>query len=332
MSLPDAPLALVADTGGTNTRVALAAGATLLPGTLRRFRNAEFAGLDAVLQAYLAAEGRPACAAAAVAVAGPVRDGRGRLTNLDWSFDGATLMAATGARRVAVLNDLQAQGHAVGHLEPAALRPVVPGRPAPPGAARLVIGVGTGFNIAPVHETPSGRVVAPAEAGHVTLPVRSAADLRLAAWLTAEAGFPSVEEALSGRGLEHLYAWLGAEAGDPRRASAAEIMAALARGGDARAEAAARLFVRLFGTVAGDLALVTLPFGGIFLSGGVARAIAPWLGPFGFAEAFRDKGRFSDFVAGFAVSVIDDDFAALRGLARHLAGQAGAAPAPGAAP
>ncbi len=323
MTRPDARPALVADTGGTNTRVALAEGTQLLPGTVRRFANADYPGLAAVLRAFLAAEGLPDCAAAAVAVAGPVRDGRGRLTNLGWTFDGETLAAATGARRVAVLNDLQAQGHALGHLAPGVLRPVVPGAPAPAGAARLVIGVGTGFNIAPVHETPLGRLVAAAEAGHVTLPLRDAADLRLAAWLRARAGFPSVEEALSGRGLEHLHAWLGEEAGDPRSATAAGIMAALDAGGDGRAEAAARLFVRLLATVAGDLALITLPFGGIFLSGGVARAMAPWFGPYGFAAAFADKGRFSDLVAQIPVSVIEDDFAALIGLAHHLAAMPG---------
>ena len=48
--------------------------------------------------------------------AGPVRDGVGRLTNLAWTVDRAVVSEATGASTVAVLNDLQAQGHAVDHL------------------------------------------------------------------------------------------------------------------------------------------------------------------------------------------------------------------------
>jgi glucokinase len=310
--------ALVADTGGTNTRVALAEGARLLPETMKRYANAEHAGLADVLATFLADQGGVDCAAAAVAVAGPVRDGRGSLTNLDWEFDEETVARATRAERVAVLNDLQAQGHALGHLAPGMLAPVITGPPARPGAARLVIGVGTGFNVAPVQEGAFGRLVAAAEAGHVSLPVQDEADLRLARFLAREHGFASVEDALSGRGLAHLYAWLGEEAGDPRAADAAAIMAALAAGDDPRAEAAARTFVRLLGTVAGDLALAMLPFGGIFLSGGVSRAFRPWFGRFGFAEAFRAKGRFSDFMADFSVSVIEDDFAALHGLAHHL--------------
>jgi glucokinase len=52
--------------------------------------------------------------------------------------------------------------------------------------------------------------------------------------------------------------------------------------------------------------------------GGVARAMAPYLTQFGFEAAFRDKGRFAGFMANFAVSVVEDDYAALIGSASHL--------------
>ena len=55
------------------------------------------------------------------------------------------------------------------------------------------------------------------------------------------------------------------------------------------------------------------------MSGGGARAATPYFDRFGFADAFRDKGRFSGFMKNFGVSVIEDDFAALNGLANHLA-------------
>jgi len=54
------------------------------------------------------------------------------------------------------------------------------------------------------------------------------------------------------------------------------------------------------------------------LVGGVARAFAPYLNEYGFAEAFRDKGRFAGFMGNFKVSVIEDDYAALTGSAAHL--------------
>ncbi len=309
--MTDAPN-LVADLGGTNTRVALADGPTLRRDSIRRFRNADHSGLDAVLRAYVAEIGVTAFAGACVAVAGPVRDGQAHMTNLDWQMDDALIAHATGARRVALINDLQAQGHALGHIAPGNLREVVAGSGARGDAAQLVIGIGTGFNAAPVHEGAGVRVVAPSECGHITLPVRSADDLALSLHLKAEHGFAAVEEALSGRGLSALHAWLGGG-----RQSGAEIVAALGAG-DPAAQATGLLFARLLGTITGDLALIHLPYGGIYLIGGVARAMGPHLARLGFAEAFRDKGRFGDFVVAFPVRVVEDDYAALTGCAAHL--------------
>jgi glucokinase len=76
----------------------------------------------------------------------------------------------------------------------------------------------------------------------------------------------------------------------------------------------------MLGAVSGDLALTTLPFGGVWLVGGLARAFAPYLLSMGFVQAFRDKGRFSGFMEQFGVEVVEDDSAALTGCAAHLTG------------
>ena len=318
MGHPPNTYSLVADIGGTNTRVALAEGRRILGDTIRRYANKDFPGLESVLRRYSADEGGVDAKAACVAVAGPVRDGRATMTNLDWTIDKDTLARATGAETVAILNDLQAQGHALGHIEPANIRQVLPGQNPQPHAAKLVVGVGTGFNAAPVFDLEGGRVVPPSESGHANLPIRDAMELRLCQFVSTAHGFPAVEDVLSGRGLERVYAFLGQEASDPREMAAKEIMAACADDSDDRAAAAARLFTRMLGTVCGNLALIQLPFGGVYLVGGVARAFGPHLSRFGFGDAFRDKGRFAGFMGNFPVSVVEDDYAALTGSAAHL--------------
>ena len=312
--------ALLADIGGTNTRVALADRGILVPGSIRHYRNADFESLEPVLRRYLAETetGRPD--AACLAMAGPVREGRGTLTNLDWALDTEVLAAATGARTVALLNDLQAQGHALGHLPSSALQTVIPGPPPHLSAAQLVIGVGTGFNAAPVFNTRAGRYVPPSEAGHAGMPVRDDDARRLAAFVAERHGFAAVEEVLSGRGLATIHDWLALQAGAPTGATSQTVMADLQRGTPLAIDAV-RWFVRLLGHVAGDLALTLLPFGGVFLVGGMARAVAPYLAHSGFVEGFRDKGRFASFMDQFAVTVISDDDAALIGSAKHLEAQ-----------
>ena len=316
---------LVADIGGTNTRIALAEGRQVLSGTVRRYRNADFSGLEAVIRRYREDEGNVDPSAACIAVAGPVRGGRAAMTNLDWTIDTATLARAALSERVAILNDLQAQGFALGHIAPENLREVLSGQPAEPDASRMVIGVGTGFNAAPVIETAHGRVVTPSESGHANLPIRTEQELRLCQYVSTAHGFPAVEDVLSGRGLERVYAFLGEENDDPKEKLAHELMAALADDSDPRAVEAARIFTRILGTVAGNLSLIQLPFGGLYLAGGVARAFGPYLSQFGFGDAFRDKGRFAGFMGNFSVSIIEDDYAALTGCACHLTD---AAPAP----
>ncbi len=318
MAHPPNRFVLVADIGGTNTRVALAEGKTVLADTVRKYRNADFPGLETVLRRYIEDEGNVDCTGVCVAVAGPVRDGVGELTNLDWSFDKDTLKRAARAEKVAVLNDLQAQGHALPYIPAEKLNKVIDVRVENPRAARLVIGVGTGFNAAPVFNTGAGVLVPPSEAGHANLPIRTEKELRFCQYIERSHGFPSVEDVLSGRGLVNFYRFLGHDAGDEREKSSAEILEAVRDGTDPRADEAVAMFVRILGTVAGNLSLIQLPFGGVYLIGGMARAVEPYFARFGFAEAYRDKGRFAGFMGNFAVSVVEDDFAALTGCASHL--------------
>lgn len=199
------------------------------------------------------------------------------------------------------------------------LTQIVAGRESAPGAAQLVIGVGTGFNAAPVHQAIGHRIVPASEAGHANLPVRTEEDLRLSRFVETAHGFPSIEDVLSGRGLARLYAWRAQEAGQSGEKTAAEVMSDCADRSDPLAVEAVRAFVRLLGAVAGDLSLINLPFGGVFLIGGVARATAPYFSEFGFEHAFLDKGRFAGFMGNFPVWLVEDDYAALTGCASHLA-------------
>ena len=316
-------LALLADIGGTNTRVALADGAIVRRASAVSFRNAEFPGLEPILTAYLAQQGLTSVEGACVAAAGPVQDGVAEMTNLAWVIDAAQLTRATGAKRTAILNDLQAQGQALGKLAPQHLRRVLQG-PARPGASMLVVGLGTGVNAAPVHNTPWGRVVPPSECGHVNMPVRNDEDLRLVRFIEAvlaargEPAHCGVEEVLAGRGLANLYSFAAAEAGNRASQSSAQIFAALAAG-DAVATHAARIYVRILAQTLADLALIHLPYDGIYLIGGMARAMTPHFDRFGLQRHFRETRRVDLLTRDFSITVVEDDYAALTGCAAYLA-------------
>lgn len=312
MAHPPATM-LVADIGGTNTRVARAVAGVVDPGSLCRYRNADFPGLAQVLVHHLQVTQAPTPQAVCVALAGPVQDGAGQMTNLNWRISEGDLIAATGAPRARVLNDLQAQGYALPHLPVASFTPL--SGPAPQGDSRLVVGIGTGFNIAPVRDAGGQTLVFAAEAGQTALPTPTPADRALADRLADASGFTALEQAISGPGLAALHRAL---TGTER--TAAQILAADADGSDPAARTSVDTFLRLLGLTLSDLALCFLPHGGIYLCGGMSRAISPYLDRPTFRDAFLSKGRFSDLMTRFPLIQITDDFAALTGCAQVIAG------------
>ena len=295
---------LLADLGGTQCRVGLADATGLLPDTARTYPNAAFTGLAPLLAAYLD-EARPdRIRALCAGVAGPVRDGAAQLTNRAWFIDAADLAHATGAAHVHLINDLQAQAWALDDLSPSALAPLIPGRPDACGP-RMVLGLGTGCNIAVAHRTASGLLVPPSESGHITLP--DDPDLRpLHDHLRITHPHLPVEAALSGPGLTNLH-----EALTGNRLAPADILAT-------GHPETLRLFTRILGHVAGNLCLSHMATGGLYLIGGTARAIAPHLGC-GFRTAFTARGPYAGIMEAIPVSLVTDDTAALAGCARCLA-------------
>lgn len=306
-------ISLVADVGGTNSRVGLAQGAQVARDSIRRYRNRDHSGLPEILADYLqqCPDSRPTHAC--VAMAGPVRQGTGELTNLGWRLSPSQLRAVSGAQSAHVINDLSAQGHG---LDQAQLRPLLNGPAQPdPSQTRLVIGIGTGFNAAPVFPIQGGFLVPPSEAGHVSLPVWDPRSAALAEKLKARHGFASVEELLSGRGLPQCHALMSGQAAP---ADPSDILRrGVADPNSAEGQSLA-LIIGALGRVAGDLALTYLPVGGIILIGGMARAYAPLLERFGFLQAMGDKGRFSELSTSFPLFLLEDDFAALDGCAAFI--------------
>lgn len=306
---------LIADVGGTNTRVALAHDGRLQTDSIHRYRNVNQFGVAEILRDYLsnhAPDSRPS--AVCIDVAGPVGDNQGQLTNLDWTVTTAQLCDATGASRGAIINDMQAQGLALSHLPTESFSSVLKGT-AQTGN-RIVVNVGTGFNSAVVLGDGPKLTVPGSETGHVNLPVPSTEIFELHQYLTARFGFASAEEVLSGRGLGHIYAFLAQHSASEPLPSSQHIMAHL--DSDPLALKSISILLEVFGCVCGNLALTHLPFGGIYLVGGMAQALADHYSDSLFHSAFAAKGRFSEFMNQFSVNLVQDDHAALAGCIAHL--------------
>lgn len=303
---------LVADIGGTNTRIACADAQGVIESTITKYRNADYAQFDDILRVEQAKhQANRLC----VALAGPITDGVGEMTNLSWRLDPAALADAFGLDACHLLNDLQAQAWAIGALGADMLDTWIDAPRHADGTA-LVFNIGTGCNIAVNHATSQGRFVPPAEAGHTDLTVKSEEEFRLRQFLEDQYNEPSVEGLLSGRGLVSAYHFYGGARGtDP-----AHIIDEAKENSNSPAAKAIDIVLKKLADIIGDHALTHMPFGGIYLVGGVIHHLAAFRDD-RFNQAFHDKGRFAEFMQQFAVMRVRDDLAALKGCLAYLTAQ-----------
>lgn len=298
-------LVLVADVGGTNTRIALANKLTVLADSTRRYRNKDFGNLNIAINHFLEELSQPAPCGACIAVAGPVINNQVQLTNISWEVDGLQLSRSLGGIHVEVINDLQAIGYALHLLQSHEMQTIINAPSLSVESCRLVINVGTGFNAVSVHKINNRYFAAPSEFGHTALPVINDEFYLLHNYIEELFGFASVEDVLSGRGSRLLKGWI------KERSAANKTDISIQK----LETDYHRILVSLLGSTARNLALTHLPFDGIYLTGGLIRAIVSHLTDGGFIQEFHSAGRFSEFMEQFPVHVIQDDLAALRGCA-----------------
>jgi glucokinase len=272
---------LLADIGGTNSRFAVA-GPDGRPERVLIIENDSVADLEAAITYYLDETGaRPH--AAVLAVAGPLDGGEEvALTNRAWRFGRSALARHFGFDQLRVVNDFEAIAWALTRLMPGDAHPLGPARPEREGV-KAVFGPGTGLGVAALVSVEGHRHVLATEGGHASFGPQTPDEMEVFARLQRECGTVSAETILSGPGLPRLL-----RAVDPQAQSVTpEAVVASALAGVPSAQATVRLFVRLLGRFAGDLALTFKAVGGVYIAGGVASRLGPLLDEQIFRAAFE---------------------------------------------
>jgi glucokinase len=242
---------LVADIGGTKTRLAFGRGGAL--GEIKSLFNDGIPDLQELLERELAAAGKKRPSVAALAVAGPVDGDHVALTNRGWSFSQIKLKQALKLKRLIVVNDFVAVAHALPALKAKDLVKIGGGKGKKDGNL-VACGPGTGFGVAALIPGASAPAVLASEAGHMLLGPASADETDVFARLPGPKPLV-VESLLSGPGLARLHQALSGQALSSDRV----ITNAKAR--DEAALGTVGLFLRILGRVAGDIALfATSPF------------------------------------------------------------------------
>jgi glucokinase len=308
---------MAGDIGGTKTRLALVspeAGPRQFVAE-QEFHSADYKGLPPVVEAFLAKTGGQATSAC-FDVAGPVIDGRARLTNLAWDLDETGLCTDLGLKRVTLLNDLNAIAHAIPHLKPEEWVDINPGKATPHGAI-AVMAPGTGLGEAFLIWSGTAYVACSSEGGHRDFGPTNHVQAGLWSYLTDRFRHVAYERVAAGIGVQNVYDYV--RSCDP--ASESPAFAALLQAATDRtpliieaalqnpdnnplAAQALRIIIDVWGAEAGNLALTVLATGGVYLAGGLPPRLLAQLRDGAFLRAFCAKGRFANLLREVPIKVV----------------------------
>jgi glucokinase len=250
-----------------------------------------------------------------LALAGPIRDRKCQMTNLDWEIDADRIEKEYPVSKVHLINDLVAAGCGLKQLKPKDIFTLNEGVKV--SGNQAIIAAGTGLGIGGLCWDGKNHLPLASEGGHVDFAPRSPSDKQLWDYLHKKYGHVSVERVVSGPGLEHLY-WFLVEKGRCKKRLIGEdipkqVIEQGLSGESKICQDALQWFSSLYGAAAGNTALQFLSVGGIYLAGGIAPKVLSVLKQGEFMRAFIDKGRFQELLEKIPVHVVLNESLTLLG-------------------
>ncbi len=319
---------LAGDIGGTKTKLGIFSSDEGPRHILfqETYPSEEYESLESIVKEFMS-DKETDIASASFGVAGPVLEGRAKITNLSWVIEVAALSDALDGAPVRLLNDLNAISHSIPLLQADDLETLNLGERDTHGAI-AVIAPGTGLGEGYLVWDGERYIPSPSEGGHTDFGPTTLEEVDLLNYLQRKFDHVSYELVCSGMGMPNIYAhlkdsgkftepsWLKNEIESADDPTPVIVQAATERGADI-AVAALERFVSILGSEAGNLALKVLATGGVYLGGGIPPRILPQLKKDIFMQAFTRKGRLSDLLSRVPVDVIMQPEVALFGAAQH---------------
>ncbi len=319
---------LAGEIGATRTRLAAfdKEGSRLKVVVEKTYLSQEHGSLSEIIAAFIQAEGI-AVHSACLGVAGPVRRGRSKISNLPWVIDSRDLAKQLKLDSVGMINDLEAYAYGIDGLDSKDFVTLNAGSEDAEGN-RAVISARTGLGVAGLYWDGYRHHPFACEGGHSDFAPRSALEMELLAYLQKKYGRISYERLLSGPGIKNIYDFLrdAHKADEPQwlkdQIGAAPdppaVISQLAQEGKAAiCDQTLSIFVSIYGAETGNCALNFLSTGGIFIGGSVAAKIVPKMKDPIFMESFLDKGRMESLLKEIPVTIVLNDDSGIIGAARY---------------
>jgi glucokinase len=300
---------LAGDLGGTKSNLGLfdVQREKLACVARKRFASSEHSGLEEIMTLFLSGANAK-ITQASFGIAGPVVNNRVRGTNLPWVVDGASVAKHLGLGYVRLLNDLEASAYGIEVLEPQDIETIYAGV-STPQATQVIIAAGTGLGEGVLFWDGKRYLPMATESGHSDYSPNTAQHADLWKFIKQSEEFVSAEAILSGRGFLRVHEFLNPSVRHPGFDDhsvdpAPEITRRGLSGECPVCVATLDLWVEIYGSEAGNLALRNVARGGIYIAGGIAVKVLPKLKNGRFAAAVKHKEKLADFLAQIPIHVI----------------------------
>ena len=262
-----------------------------------------------------------------IAVAGRVLNNKSKITNLKWDVNSEKLCDLTRIKKIELINDFSVLIYGIKHLKEHQYE-IIQGsfnnfEPSSNGLV-AVLGAGTGLGVARGLINSKGIHILPSEGGHREFSPRDKKEWELFQWLKNDLGLKrlSLERIVSGTGLGNIARWLLMQpqakfhplrqiaedfhSHHSKKIDMASIASQEAHKGDQLMLEALEMWLSAYGSAAGDIALQELCYSGLWIAGGTAQKHIGGLKSTTFLKAFKEKGRFKNFLGKIPVIAITD--------------------------
>jgi glucokinase len=318
MFVKELGMLLAGDIGGTKTDLAIFSAETgaRQPLVHKVYPSAAFNSLEEMVRQFVE-EFQVSFDYACFDVAGPVVQGRAKLTNLPWVVEEARLKTIFNLKAVRVLNDLEAIANAVNHLEAGELHTINTGTKVQRGSI-AVIAPGTGLGQAFMVWDGAHYRAYPSEGGHVNFAPSNLTEVELLKYLWQKFGSHlSYERVCSGIGIPNIYEFFRDSGYAPEPPDFTALYAATPDKTrlisqtaldpaieSPLCEVTLATFISILASEAGNLALKVLATGGVYIGGGIPGHILPAINSEKFMQVFCNKGRFRELLTQVPVHVV----------------------------
>ncbi len=284
-------MVLAGDIGGTNTNLALVGekGGKYTIILKCVFESQKIDGVIDPLKEVMAAakEKIPSLKIdlCCISAAGPVENNYCQLTNCKWDIDGVAIKKAIETDTL-IINDFMAIGYGIPTLDvdnPKQITklPTTEGKfPGPSGTTKAVVGAGTGLGVGFLTARDGQYRANPSEGGHSGFAAFDDETTELKKYVAEKIGTaPGTELFVSGQGIVNIYNYFKDKKNikiegvlkeiDEVRDEDKPALISKNTGDNGVCRDIMKLFIKMYGSFAGGLTLIFLPFSGIYLAGGI---------------------------------------------------------------